>query len=107
MGVLTDIAAAVNYSELPYTSDGINMLPLCLARPNRFAVGFAVPTSSAPIITTINDLSKQSGVVITANGVLWFNIKDHGSLAQAAWFARPDSTLYVITVFEIVFPKEG
>lgn len=106
MGILTDIAERSDFSETVITTPGTAVVPLCLARTNRYAVGFAASGTAGVTLSTDPSGNGNQGIVLPPTGIQWFNVKDQAALAQVAWFEVSSLAGLKIVVYEIFFPKE-
>jgi hypothetical protein len=106
MGVLRDIAVETQPTETQVAIPGGGVTPLCLANPNRYALGFAV-TSGGPARASIKQQTTPGGgFFVSATGIDWINVRDTGALAQLAWFEINGTPGTVVTVYEVTFPLQ-
>jgi hypothetical protein len=106
MGVLTDIAGNVQFTEVQVTVLGPALTQLCQARPNRYSLGIAAANSISGALTTLRNPAGTPGFKAVDGTVYWFTVKDHGPLAQAAWFMSGSAAGAIITVWEVFVPRE-
>lgn len=74
------------------------------ANPARFAVGFSLPPAGG-IQLNLSGQQDGSGIHIeSSTGLLWFDVKTHGSLPQQQFYAytvNPGDSLCVTEVVDV------
>lgn len=102
MSLLTDIAGRFQWVVTVIQTPSPPAQPAAIANPARYAIGFAhyIGNTGSAQLDAVD--GSFTGFIIPPSGIQWFTVKDHGSLAQAAWWINGMIAGAVVTVFEVI-----
>ena len=108
MGVLTDIAANVAFTEIDFTVTNTDVNVLAMPDPLRYSIMFVmrVPSATTVSLSTKQGGSINGGIFQTGPGIKEYTLADWGALVQSGWYLFSGTSGWVTTVIAVRIPRD-